>query len=736
MQKEATTELATDEKSHGRPCFIATAVILPKHMRNTEETPWSVRENGAKDEPVGLGQRAGVRFDPEDDACVVESGSLLKNIGATRLDGDCSSSKEIFKKESNMFHGETSLEADVQTGGSIRDRIAALKATSGMKTLAVTPERELAKKPFTKPAVRSHEDEENEENEENETMKADLRSESPKSIKVLSKRETQSEMSQVSPRNSIAFNVGLQNAAKSRLPPRLLARFKTDDSEARKEEIVSESPAVNNKEIGAVRDKVLAFEVNFDDEPRSKRVKDEAFLMQSPFKALKTRSNLRRQQNSKPCKPIRAQEDLEDNKTSELPKLLKRNTFTLDSVSDQGSPIVKVLDELASKEEGKQNGEVESGERGTKRNTFTLESVFLSKADITENGQPVINLLNDSVIKKESDQSEQETNITTSLSNEMSQKRSTFTLESVAIELDSAIGQEEQGVKQNEAEKFHQGTITVDTLTKQTLTSEEELVTSEKRSTYNLDAVSSSLQRGTDKGALVVEVLNQLAKREELQSSVWREADSSPAAADSVKKRDTFTLDSVSQTLDDEEKKGLSTVEVLDQLAFEQESTSSTDINSGEKLHSKTSQNRGTFTLDSVSQTLEDAECKGLPTVEALDRLASEQETHLLPNASCEDQMKIGPPQNRGTYSLDSVSHAIEEAVEKGIPVSVTLNHLAQEGTNHAHAHGDASFEPRPFDAEEQPPDDRDEIEARFEDALETLEDCLTFVSFPSASDR
>ena len=104
--------------------------------------------------------------------------------------------------------------------------------------------------------------------------------------------------------------------------------------------------------------------------------------------------------------------------------------------------------------------------------------------------------------------------------------------------------------------------------------------------------------------------------------------------------------------------------------------------------------------------------------------------------------MKTEPPQNRGTYSLDSVSHAIEEAVEKGIPVSVTLNNLAQEGKTPARAHGDASagdnfcrLSAHP-DVEAQPHDDRDEIEACFEDALEQLEDCLTFVTFPSASDR
>ena len=162
MQKEASTELAAGEISHGRSCFVATVVIRPKHMRNTEGALWDLQENGAKEEPAGLRLRASARFGPEDDTSVVESGSLLRNTGTTTsLDGECSSSTEIFEKERNMLHSESSLEPDAQTGGSIRDRIAALKAASGMKTLCVTPGKEQVKKPFTKPVVRAREDEEN-----------------------------------------------------------------------------------------------------------------------------------------------------------------------------------------------------------------------------------------------------------------------------------------------------------------------------------------------------------------------------------------------------------------------------------------------------------------------------------------------------------------------------------------------------------------------------------------------
>lgn len=53
----------------------------------------------------------------------------------------------------------------------------------------------------------------------------------------------------------------------------VLLRFKIDNVELKNEEIVG------NKEIGVVMDKVLVFEVSFDDKLCLKCVKDEFFLM-------------------------------------------------------------------------------------------------------------------------------------------------------------------------------------------------------------------------------------------------------------------------------------------------------------------------------------------------------------------------------------------------------------------------------------------------------------------------
>ena len=227
-----------------------------------------------------------------------------------------------------------------------------------------------------------------------------------------------------------------------------------------------------------------------------------------------------------------------------------------------------------------------------------------------------------------------------------------------------------------------------------------------------------------------------MAKEEECQPSKVA------ANNESVVKRGTFTLEPVSQTLQEGQNKGLSVSQVLSQLANKNELLSST-LSTDEENTPK----RGTFTLDSVSQTLQEAEEKGFPTVEALHWLASEKERHSFAETTSEVTSQPNP-QNRGTYTLDTVSHAIEEAVEKGIPVSVTLNHLAkeekQQRNSHVH-HGsdnsttDGTYELKGCDAHALSSITRDEFEATFEDALEQLEDCVTCDSdeeFPTSHRR
>lgn len=779
MQKETRTKPFANELSvNEKPRFIATAVFRPK-LRHDEAAPWKGHGNGAK-VPEDLGLRALTRggSSSHTNGQVSFNGSeSLINVADTSspLDNESKSSKEIFQREGNMLSSETTseTETDTRAGGSIRDRIAALSAAAGVTRLNVTPGREQSKVTSTAAVTQPSED------RTRGSVTADLFAETSRSSENLANAENQQELSQISAKNGVAFDVGFHNAPKNRAMPRILSRFRTSNLERKDEAVVSESQVVSNSEIGAVKDKSVAFEVNFDDEPRSKRAKDEPVLLQSPFKALKTRSNLRRQQKAKPCQPQDArtistskvgergflasspkddskprsdvfaksnksadrldnvktaqkqyeislaadkrftekaanrellvdttsddvkskQEDKNDKSDFKISQLLKRNTFTLETVSNEGLPIVKVLNELASKEESNQGTVLPSSEHVPKRSTFTLDSVSQCIETASSEGLPVANVLNDLANKEEFKQSKLQSDVDTSfLPSENSQKRSTFTLESVSQEIDNAIRREGvmadglQEVAKSEEEKSLQNkTVAVDTVTKEDLSLEKKHESSEKRSTYSLDTVSSSLQSGAEEGLPVTEVLCQLAKREELKSSTLSDDEDSLTQTDSVPKR-------------------------------------------------------GTFTLDTVSLSLEDAKSKGLPAVDVLDQLASKHESNPPVNTPSENNGYSKPSPNRGTYTLDTVSHAIEEAVEKGIPVSVTLNHLAQEETpmrqTTAHGHDDSSAREvahglkTHLDGRPLSPDHQDEIEASFEDALEQLEDCLTFVSFPSASDR
>ncbi|KAJ7361843.1 hypothetical protein OS493_014485 [Desmophyllum pertusum] len=1000
MQEDTRTKFVADGLSNERPRFIATAVIRRKHLLHAEGAPWRTNENGAK-VPEVLGLRTLTRVGPEEQAPVVDSGSLLKAPDtSSTLVNESRSSKEKFEKENNMLSASASeAEPDTRAGGSIRDRIRALTAAAGVSRLGVAQGREQSKKTLTKAATLSSED------ETSGRIKPGLSSKASKSSENPAKTASPQELSQIS-KNGVAFDVGFQDAPKTR--PRVLSRFRTSDLERKDEVVVSDNQVVSSKEIGVTKDTSVAFEVSFEDEPRSKRAKDERVLLQSPFKALKTRSNLRRQQksNAKVCQPLSStskigeiismassqedyskparnsctrgevdenfanrdftkgsesktaqkqfkfsfvsesritekgtseelsvdtasddlatkQNDLKDKSSFEVPKLLKRNTFTLNSASDQGSPIVKAFNELATKQETV----LPPSEHIPKRSTFTFESVSQSIESASGEGLPVANVLNDLANKEEFKQSKLQSDVDTSapssektqkrstftleniskeldsaieqgglvsdvlqrtVASEKSQKRNTFTLENVSKELDSAIEQGEivtdvlQGVVASEKQKSPNKPVAVDTLTKKDLTSEEKHEASaEKRSTYSLDTVSSSLQSGAKEGLPVTEVLCQLAKREELQSSGMSGTEESPSQIEpvqkrdaftldtvsqtskdaqskslpaeeqivSVQKRDTFTPDTVSQTLEDAQSKGLPaeesatqiepvqkrdtfTLDTVSQTSKDAQSKglpaeesptqfesvqkrdtftldtvsqtskdarskglsaeeSTTQIESVQKRDTfsldtvsqtlqdaqskglpaeesptqiESIQKRDTFTLDTVSQTLQDAQSKGLPAVDVLDQLASKHESHLPADTPSEDKFNTKPSQKRDTYTLDTVSHAIEEAVEKGIQVSETLNHLAQEekplpgscpppaailkaemdqGTKLPSQHTPA----RGYDDSSAgevacgltralSPDHRDEIEASFEDALEQLEDSLTLVSFPSASDR
>lgn len=854
MQKDTGKKLsrpADDSSAYNSPHFMTTAFVGSDTLNQGDEFPWR-HEPPAYSGPhtpshVGPHVSHTKERTPDMESETLLNGNVLTDA-STFVNNDSKPPEDLLDARS------TTSELDTRAGGSIRDRIAALSAAAGVSRLNVTANRE--------------------------QLQVDVTPGSELSRSNVTREEKQSN---VANEKGVAFDVEFQKPAKPRPPSRLVSRFRTKDMEKEYKATFcdsqttnireasagsnSESDHVNIKEIkilknielGAVKDKSLAFEVSFDDEPRSKRSKDEPVLLQSPFKALKTRSNRRNQQKSivKPVEPQRSKDvekslicaqngywkehsskrtDYTDSvaventwgnvsssepdsqredcikllkresftvesvsQASEHPKvkalnelankdgpgpdatlggqqrssdyeesklqkrntftldsvsqctedpheqglamtralneltnnediqtteakdptshLQKRNTYTVDSVSRKGAPVVTLLKELAVEEGNKLSNSVLPNETPQKRGTFTLDSVSQSLQNASEEGVEVACVLNDLANREELKQREQKSDVDTSaLSSEMSQKRGTFTLESVSREIDDAI------------EKYFPNEMA-----KEESTSDKKQESSEKRSTYTLDSVSLSLQSGAQHGLPAAEVLSQLAKQCELQSVPPL------SSQDSVQKRGTFTLDDVSQTLEEAQTKGLTAADVLSQLSKQEELQSLNMAGVEESV-----QRRGTFTLDSVSQTLDEAQQRGLPTVQALHQLSSEDERHI-PDAASQEE---NPPQKRGTYTLDTVSHAIEEAVEMGIPVSVTLNQLAHEGKAQKHTLGHAysnatadkvTCDQRIPGAFAQSPEDRDEIEASFEDALEQLEDCVTVhgeESFPSSSNR
>ena len=865
MQEGKGKKLSADGLSgHDRPHFIATAVIHPNTLCQSDESLW--KHEALEHSGIHSAPHARPLFSHTKGRAPGVPSEMLGNISK-----DTDTTVGIGSRQPKVPVDDSLIttEPDTRAGGSIRDRIAALSAAAGVSRLGVTSSREQSRVDVTPSREQS-------------------------SVNVTPERE----LSKMTSEKGVAFDIGFQKAGKPRPPPRVISRFRTKDLERECKTAVCESQVANNrelgtvnnkelgpvhnrkidcdnsgelefvnsrdfgvvnsKELGVVKDKSVAFEVSFDDEPRLKRAKDEPVLMQSPFKSFKMRSNRRHQQKPhvKPLQPQRTTDcersfctqngfsnehisrsticsdvvvgsvgktvdipssepatQKKDRTCSEVPKLLKRNTFTKDSLSqntgnashrelpvvkaaskeefisdgtlsgrqqssnyeeprlqkrntftldsvsqctenssEQGLTMAEILNELASREESKateeqglpsehlqkrntftldsesregvlmatvlkdlaseeetkQNKHL-SDETSQKRGTFTLDSVSQSIQNATGEGLEVASVLNDLASKEELEQSQRKSDVDTSaLSNETSQKRSTFTLESVSREIDDAI------------EKYFPNELAK----KGSTSNKKQECLSEKRSTYTLDSVSESLQSGAEEGLPATEVLSQLANQEDL-CSIPALSSEHPA-----KKCRTFTVDGESQALEEAENKGFPATEVLSKLAKQEEPKTLSILGVGDSA-----QKCQTFTLDSaVSQTLEEAQEKG-----TLHQLAFEEEGHVPDQDGLSDEMCLrNQPQKRGTYTLDTVSHAIEEAVEKGIPVSVTLNHLAQEGKaqKHTHAHdcddataGEFARGLRGSGAHALASDHRDEFEASFEDALEQLEDCVTFDS-------
>lgn len=738
-----------------------------------------------------------------------------------------------------MDTSSTFSDQDTRTGGGIRERIAALSAASGVSRLGVTPNKEDSQIHDT-------------------SCDEDVKQE-PKMVCE----------------KGVAFSVEFQEAFKPCPPPRLMSRIRTKELEKtitgrenlynegvkavndrkdgplknRKVDLINDGNCgvvtnrenealgvVQSRELGVTKNKSLAFELSFNNEPRSKRSKDkERVLLRSPFKTSKVWANTENQKqlksNVNPTQSlyakaldgdknaicaesvslkenyvrnvcdlkvgsaekemrdenvfeniaysphaIHAEDDMDDEATSqeqigasdrttyevvrnnessldltlsgqqlssnseEEPKQQKRNTFTLNSVSrllDDASEKVIMLQKVSNEAPDEKYCEAsktpeQNSMHQQKRSTFTLESVNQEGFQIAAVGErstlnkpfsvpgqtegkctlrslsrsvqdtspcqvEVTNVLDDLAYNEESKQ--RNTNSGEEESDETyPRKRSTFTLETVSLEIDNAI------------EKYFPSEIA-----RHQTGSDHHLESTEKRSTYTLDPVSHALQNGIEKGLPACQVLSQLAQQDPSSLCV-------SASERERTRRGTFTLDDVSQSLEKGQSKGVPIDEVLGQLLNQEKEETVSACGYVEFLPK-----RGTFPLDSVSQNLEEAEAKGIQTAEALCRLASEDKCQFGAGVSAEavDHQRLS--QKRETYTLDEVSNAIEEAIEKGIAVCLTLDHLAQEVRGNAiTTSGRCARDLEETDSHPQYSDQRDEYEASFEDALEKLEDCVS----------
>lgn len=194
--------------------------------------------------------------------------------------------------------------------------------------------------------------------------------------------------------------------------------------------------------------------------------------------------------------------------------------------------------------------------------------------------------------------------------------------------------------------------------------------------------------------------------------------------------RGTYSLDEVSETLEGASKKGIPVIDALGSLTAKEpvkkyripralrkagsKSESSLNMNTTAKQESS----RQTYSLDNVSNSMEDAKAKGIPVIAALDELtnslarfsatrptpgkpirkperpsitrkreaARQERANVRSEIGREAQKPTGssfpisyPPAMRNSYSLDDVASAFEKAYQTGIPFQDVLEGIHSE---------------------------------------------------------
>ncbi|XP_044181663.1 uncharacterized protein LOC122962569 [Acropora millepora] len=490
-----------------------------------------------------------------------------------------------------MDTSSTFSDQDTRTGGGIRERIAALSAASGVSRLVVTPNKE--------------------DSQIHDTSCDEDAKQEPKMVCE----------------KGVAFSVEFQEAFKPCPPPRLMSRIRTKELEKtitgrenlynegvkavndrkdgplknRKVDLINDGNCgvvtnrenealgvVQSRELGVTKNKSLAFELSFNNEPRSTRSKDkERVLLRSPFKTSKVWANTENQ------------------------KQLKSN------VNPTQSLYAKALD-------------------GDK-NAICAESVSLKENDVRN----VCDMKGGSAEKEMRDE-----NVFENIA------YSPHAIHAEDGMDDEATSQEPIGAsdrKTYEVVRNNESSLDL-TLSGQHLSSNsEEEQKQQKRNTFTLHSVPRLLDDASEKVIMLQKVSNEAP-----DEKYWEASETPEQNSMHLQKRSTFTLESVNQ-------------ERFQIAAVGERST----LN---KPFSVPGQTEGKCTLRSLSRSVQDTSPCQVEVTNVLDELAHNEESKQRNTNSGEEESDETSPTKRSTFTLETVSLEIDNAIEKYFPSEIALH--------------------------------------------------------------
>lgn len=204
---------------------------------------------------------------------------------------------------------------------------------------------------------------------------------------------------------------------------------------------------------------------------------------------------------------------------------------------------------------------------------------------------------------------------------------------------------------------------------------EKEKLLLAKRDTYTLDEVSQTLQKAGEKGQTLEEALDDLSRshNEQNNEDTLKPMDTDESDA-KLSKRGTYSLDEVSKCLVDAATNGQTVTQASDCLAHSEERNKSAN-----NVKHDVDPKRGTYDLNDVSEAIDSSKSNGNSLEQALEQLLGEVESAVRTPPTV-------PQVNRGTYDLEDVSVAVDNLSELGVPAEESLskisNHLTTKSTS------------------------------------------------------